>query len=124
MSITSSSPRCTDAKSPAAITTSASAAISASLAACRLSRCTSLNAPPDLVEVGEAEVGHPLVAEGDDAVEHVLPVAPHEHGRMGLLHGLRPRPDRVEAHALPVVLRLVLGPDGLHRLDPLAHQRE
>src|SRR5437764_9730572 len=44
MSISWSSPRCTEAKSPAATTTSAPAAISANRAACRSSRCRSLKA--------------------------------------------------------------------------------
>ena len=37
---------------------------------------------------------------------------------MRLGHRLRPRPDRIEVHVAPVVLRLVLGPDRLHRLPP------
>ena len=43
---------------------------------------------------------------------------------MRLLHRLRPRPDAIEVDELAVVRGLVLGPDRLHRLDPLAHQRE
>ena len=43
---------------------------------------------------------------------------------MRLLDRLRPAPDRVEVDVLAVVGGLVLGPDRLHRLDALAHQRE
>ena len=76
-----------------------------------------------LGEPGRA-VRHPLVAEGDHALQHLGPVAAHEHRRMRLLDRLRPAPDRVEVDVLAVVGGLVLGPDRLHRLDPLAHQRE
>jgi hypothetical protein len=41
-----------------------------------------------------------------------------------LLNRLWPRPERVEVDELAVVLGLVPGPDRLHRLDPLAHQRK
>ena len=40
------------------------------------------------------------------------------------LPGLWPRPDRVEIHELAVKRRFVLGPQGLHRQDALAHQLE
>ena len=47
---------------------------------------------------------------------------------MRLLLGLRPRPDRIEAHELPVELGDVLGPDLLHRahllLEPLEARLE
>jgi hypothetical protein len=43
---------------------------------------------------------------------------------MRLLYRLGPAPDAVELDVLAVVAGLVLGPDRLHRLDPLAQQRE
>jgi hypothetical protein len=42
---------------------------------------------------------------------------------MRALRRLRPGPDAVELDELPGVRRLVLRPDGLHRLDPLPHHR-
>src|SRR4051794_18905501 len=43
---------------------------------------------------------------------------------MRLLDRLRPAPDPVEVDMLAVVGGLILGPDHLHRLDPLAHDGE
>ena len=69
-------------------------------------------------------VGDPVVAELDDAPQRAVGAAADQNRRMGLLDGLRPGPDRVEVDVLAVVLGLVLGPDRLHRLRPLAHERE
>ena len=43
---------------------------------------------------------------------------------MRLLHGARPREDRLEVDLFAVVLGALVGPDRLHRLDAFAHQAE
>ncbi len=69
-------------------------------------------------------VRRPLVGVGEHAVEHLRAGAAQQHRRVRLLRRLGPAPDRVEVHELAVVLGLVLRPDLLHRLDPLAHELE
>src|SRR6185312_11072108 len=70
-----------------------------------------------------AVVREPGVAEAEHAVDHRRPVAADEDRWVRPLRRLRPRPDPLEIDELAVVARLVFGPDRLHRLDPLGHQR-
>ena len=51
-------------------------------------------------------------------------MAADDDRRVRLLQRLRPAPDPLEVDVLAVVARLVGGPDLLHRLDALAHDRE
>ena len=67
-------------------------------------------------------VREPHVAEGRTRSSTPRPVAADQHRRVRRLGGLRPRPDALEVHEAPVVARLVLRPDRLHRLDALAQQ--
>src|SRR6202011_4878353 len=69
-------------------------------------------------------VGHPLIAERHHPIEHVGPVTAYQDRRVRLLDGLGPAPDPLEVHVAPRVAGLLLGPDRLHRLDPLAHDPE
>src|SRR5207247_6551666 len=70
----------------------------------------------------------PAIAEIDDALQGIAALTAQQDRRMRLLLGLRPRPDRIEAHELPVELGDVLGPDLLHRahllLEPLEARLE
>src|ERR1700719_4049472 len=50
--------------------------------------------------------------------------AANDNRRIRLLGRLRPSHHRREVDELAVIFGLVLGPDLLHRLDPLAHQLE
>src|SRR5438477_250289 len=63
----------------------------------------------------------PAVAVLDDALERVRALSAEQDRRAALLHGLRPRPDRIEADEVALELRLVLRPDLLHREHLLAH---
>src|SRR5204863_3665466 len=69
-------------------------------------------------------VRHPLVAVGDDTLQDALAIAADDDRRVRALRRLRPRPDAVEVDVAAVVGGLVLRPDRLHRLDPLAHHAE
>src|SRR5205814_9818218 len=66
----------------------------------------------------------PAVAIFDDAAQRVIALAAEDDRRVRLLRRLRPRPHLVEIDHLAVIFRLVLGPQRLHREDPLAHQLE
>ena len=76
-----------------------------------------------LDEVRRSVVGHPRIPERQHPVEHRRPFAADDDRRVRPLGRLRPRPDAVEVHVIARVGRLVGGPDGLDRLDPLAHHR-
>src|SRR5437762_2025506 len=77
---------------------------------------------PDLVAA--AGTREPAVAIFDDAAQRVIALAAEDDRRVRLLRRLRPRPHLIEIDHLAVVFRLVLGPQRLHREDPLAHQLE
>ena len=61
----------------------------------------------------------PRVAVLQCPVEGARSITAHEDGRMQLLDRLGPRPDCVEVHELPMILRLLLRPDRLHRHHPI-----
>src|SRR5258706_2483688 len=68
-------------------------------------------------------IGQPPVAEGTYPVEHRRTVAADEHWWVWPLFRLGVGPDALERDVLTDVGRLVLGPDRLHRLDPLPQDR-
>src|SRR4051794_19526966 len=74
------------------------------------------------IELVTAVEGDPPVAEVDHALgdDPRARTATDEHRRSTGLDRLRPAPDRPEVHELAVELRLVVGPDLLHRQHPLA----
>src|SRR5262245_19184724 len=67
---------------------------------------------------------HPGVAPGYDALEHAAGRnRPQDNGRMRLLGRLRERTDGGEIIVPPVILSLLLSPEGLHRHDGLLSLR-
>ena len=69
-----------------------------------------------------AEVAEMAAAEPDAAPQRVRVAATEPQRWMGLLERLRPLAHWSEFDEFPLIGRLVVGPDRLHRLDPLARQ--
>ena len=80
--------------------------------------------PGDHLVVGRDPVGEPGVAEGQHPLQHVRPVAADQHRRMRVLQRRRAADDPIEVHELAVVGGLLVGPDLLAGLDPLAQDLE
>ena len=71
-----------------------------------------------------ARIGDPAIAIAQRAARRMREGAADDDRRVWLLHRFGPRRHRAECDEIAVVFGGLLGPDLLHRLDPLAHQLE
>src|SRR5262249_46992485 len=77
---------------------------------------------PGQVAKGEPD-RYPTVAVVDDAREALARRAPQDDRRMRLLERLGGLPGGIEVDEFALVLRCLLGPDALHRLDAFPQDR-